>query len=236
MSRSSPLPSPIGEKAAKSDVRPAKRRHFKHHLAASLRWLHIYLSMFGLGMVLFFGVTGITLNHPDWAFGGSEVVVQVQGKVETRWLNPDAGKSEAQAGTDSNSERPVMKLEIVEHLRKEHDIRGALTVFKVDDAECMVTFKGPGYSADAFINRESGQYNLTESRAGFMAVINDLHKGRDTGKAWAVVIDISAGLMVVISLTGFALLFYIKRRRVPGIFIGLLGTIALLAAYWFWVP
>ena len=40
--------------------------------------------MFGLGTVLFFGVTGITLNHPDWAFGGSEVVVQAKGHVDLR--------------------------------------------------------------------------------------------------------------------------------------------------------
>ncbi len=129
-----------------------------------------------------------------------------------------------------------MKLEVVEHLRKEHGIRGALAEFKVDERECMVTFKGPGYSADAFIDRETGHYRMTESRHGFLAVINDLHKGRDTGRAWAVVIDVSAGLMVVISLTGLILLFYIKRRRIPGSIIGLVGTAALVAMYWFWVP
>ena len=37
-----------------------------------MRWLHIYLSMFSLAVVLFFSVTGITLNHPDWFFGGAE--------------------------------------------------------------------------------------------------------------------------------------------------------------------
>jgi hypothetical protein len=247
MKRSSPLPSRFAEKApeSESDIdaggatstmedRPARRRPFKNQVAAVTRWLHIYLSMFGLGTVLFFGLTGITLNHPDWVFGGAEVVVQVKGQVELRWLNPDPGKSDPRA--DSNTERPVMKLEVVEHLRKEHGIRGALAEFKVDDREAMVTFKGPGYSADAFIDRETGQYTLTESRHGFLAVINDLHKGRDTGPAWAVVIDISAGLMVAISLTGLVLLFYIKRRRIPGTIIGLVGTAALAAMYWFWVP
>ena len=56
----------------------------------------------------------------------------------------------------------------------------------------MVTFKGPGYAADAFIDRESGRYDLTQTYHGFIAVINDLHKGRDTGPAWSVVIDVSA--------------------------------------------
>ena len=198
-----------------------------------MRWMHIYLSMFGLATILFFGVTGITLNHPDWVFGSVESVIQVKGQVELRWLNP-AAPSEVRAEPDA--ERPVMKLEIVEHLRKEHGIRGALAEFRADDRECMVAFKGPGYDADAFIDRETGRYSLTETRHGFLAVINDLHKGRDTGPAWSVVIDVSAGLMVVISMTGLVLLFYIKRRRVPGLMIGLAGVMALAAMYWFWVP
>ena len=37
---------------------------------------------------------------------------------------------------------------------------------------------------------------------GFFAVLNDLHKGRDTGSAWARVIDLSAVLMTLVSLTG----------------------------------
>ena len=199
-----------------------------------MRWVHVYLSMFGLAAVLFFGVTGITLNHPDWVFGSAEKVVQAKGQVELRWLNPVAGPSEARAAPDA--ERPVMKLEVVEHLRKEHGIRGALAEFRADERECTVGFKGPGYEADAFIDRETGRYTLTETRHGFLAVINDLHKGRDTGPAWAIVIDLSAGLMVVISLTGLVLLFYIKRRRIPGLVIGLVGGAALAALYWFWVP
>ena len=237
MKRSSPRPSSSAESRPGSDaqaggatateaVRPASRRRpFKNRVAAAARWLHIYLSMLGLGTVLFFGLTGITLNHPDWVFGGAEVTVQAEGQVDPRWLGPGQG-----------GDGSLRKLEVVEHLRKEHGIRGALAEFKVDDRECMVTFKGPGYSADAFIDRETGRYRMTESRLGVLAVINDLHKGRDTGPAWAVVIDISAGLMVIISLTGLILLFYIKRRRVPGVIIGLVGTALLAVIYWFYVP
>ena len=39
---------------------------------------------------------------------------------------------------------------------------------------------------DVFIDRATGRYELTETRMGFFAVMNDLHKGRDSGKAWAV--------------------------------------------------
>ena len=65
--------------------------------------------------------------------------------------------------------RQVAKLEVVEWLRSNHQIRGALADFRVDEAECLVSFKGPSYAADAFIDRESGHYRLTETYHGFIA-------------------------------------------------------------------
>ena len=128
------------------------------------------------------------------------------------------------------------RLEVVEHLRNAHGIRGALTDFRADETECTVTFKGPGYAADVFIDRESGHYNLTQTFHGFIAIINDLHKGRDTGPVWSVVIDLSAALMTVISLTGLVLLFYLKLRRGPGLVVSLIGAAVVLAICLYWVP
>jgi hypothetical protein len=192
--------------------------------------------MLGLATILFFGVTGVTLNHPDWVFGGAERVVQAEGKVDPRWLNPGSGGSTSGSNSQPDGERAVMKLEIVEHLRSTHGIRGALADFRADERECSVTFKGPGYSADAFIDRETGKYSLTESRHGLIAVINDLHKGRDTGPAWSILIDVSAVAMTVISLTGLVLLFYLKLRRIPGLVVTAVGTIVVVLVYVLWVP
>jgi hypothetical protein len=193
-----------------------------------MRWLHIYLSMFGLAAVLFFSVTGITLNHPDWVFGQVERTRAAEGEVDVKWIGRELG--------DSNNFAQVKKLEVVEHLRKTHMIRGALAEFRVDDNECMVSFKGPGYSADAFIDRESGHYSLTELDHGLIALINDLHKGRDTGAVWSAVIDFSAGLMTLISLSGLVLLFYLKLKRVTGVVVALAGTAILIVIFRIWVP
>jgi hypothetical protein len=199
-----------------------------------MRWVHIYLSMFSMAALLFFAVTGITLNHPAWFFGGTERTVQVQGQVKTEWLNPAAPQPNAESAPDAAG--LVAKLEVVEHLRKTHGIRGALVEFRVDERECMVTFKGPGYAADAFIDRATGRYDLTETAHGFVAIINDLHKGRDTGKVWSVLIDAAAILMTFVSLTGLVLLFYIKRRRRSGLLTALVGTFVVAVVFWVWVP
>ena len=214
----------------------SKRRKLAIRFAKLMRWLHIYMSMFGLAAVLFFSVTGITLNHPGWVFGQVERQSEAEGRVELKWLghDPAAGRSESDGQIDPPGQ--VAKLEVVEHLRKTHAIRGALADFRVDDNECTVSFKGPGYSADAFIDRESGHYSLTTIDHGLIAVINDLHKGRDTGPVWSVAIDLSAGLMTLISLTGLVLLFYLKLRRVPGLVVALVGAVVIVAVIRFWVP
>jgi hypothetical protein len=217
-------------------VHPSFRRKLSIRFAKLMRWLHIYLSMLGLAAVLFFSVTGITLNHPDWVFGQVERKREAKGRLDLKWIGRTADSGGAQQASGSEPSAPVAKLEVVEYLRKTHGIRGALAEFRVDEAECIVSFKGPGYSADTFIDRDSGEYTLTELDHGLIALINDLHKGRDTGAAWSLVIDLSAGLMTIISLSGLVLLFYLKLRRVSGVIVALAGTAILIIVFRLWVP
>jgi uncharacterized protein len=248
MSRSDPPRSSIAERVRRNEPATADRPAHGRSLARTLKirlvkvtlWLHIYVSMFGLATVLFFSVTGITLNHPDWFFGGRERQAQAEGQVNVKWLHVETSATPAGDGSEPAGEpdrsKEVAKLEIVEHLRKTHEIRGALADFRVDENECSVSFKGPGYAADAFIDRESGHYNLTQTYHGFVAVINDLHKGRDTGPVWSAVIDISAVVLTIISLSGLILIFFLKLRRRPGLVVSLVGAAVIVAICLLWVP
>ena len=86
---------------------------------------------------------------------------------------------------------------------------------EIADAKAEI-FAGLEPQGFAVINRDTGEYDLAETRMGFVAVINDLHKGRDTGQGWSVLIDISAVLMVLVSITGTILIIFLRRRRVAG--------------------
>jgi uncharacterized protein len=108
--------------------------------------------------------------------------------------------------------------------------------FRVEDADWSVAFKGPGYSADVIIDRATGRYELTETRMGFFAVLNDLHKGRDTGSAWAKVIDVSAALMTLVSLSGMLLIFFLQKKRLSGLLAAVAGAVLCYLAYLAWVP
>jgi hypothetical protein len=185
------------------------------------RWLHIYLSMVSFGILLFFALTGLTLNHPDW-FSGKPHIIHAKGQMDARWFRADAAQTS--------------KLDVVEFLRRKHGIKGAVSDYRVDDQQCEISFAGPGYTADAFVDPATGKYDLTETRMGIVAVMNDLHKGRDSGKGWSVVIDVAAVLMTIVSVTGITLIFFLPKRRFSGLVIATAGVAVALVAYLIWVP
>ena len=71
---------------------------------------------------------------------------------------------------------------------------------------------------------------------GLVALLNDLHKGRDSGTAWGVIIDLSAVLMVLVSLSGLVLVFYLQKRLFSGLVTLGVGAGVCYLAYLIWVP
>jgi len=200
---------------------PKTKPAWSKQTAAFSRWLHIYLSMLCFIVVLFFAVTGITLNHADW-FDGKQVENKVNGTVPVAWVNnADTAK--------------INKLMIVELLRNKYNVKGAVSDFLIEDEQCSVSFKGPGYEASTFINRKDGKFELNELKLGVVAVLNDRHKGRDTGKSWSWVIDVSAGFLTLISLSGLVMLLFLKKRRVNGLLLAVLGGAICFLVYYIWV-
>jgi hypothetical protein len=203
-------------RAVRTGHRPPRPLHLR--VNSLLRWLHTYLSMVGLMAVLFFSVTGITLNHPEWTFGVVQKRSDFKGEVPKEWVaeGPD-----------------VKKLEVVEHLRKHHHLRGSVSEFRVDERECSLSFKAPGYSADGLVDRESGAYDFTVTAEGVVAVINDLHRGRNSGKPWSLAIDVSAVMLVLVSITGVGMLLFLKRTRTSALWSGAVGLAILAVLIWY---
>ena len=190
--------------------------------ASISRWLHIYLSMVSFVIVLFFAVTGLTLNHADW-FDGKERVQKYTGKVNLKWVKV-------------KDTATIAKLEIVQYLKHTNNIKGDIGDFIIDDNQCTLSFKGPGYSADAFIDRATGSYKINETSLGIVAVMNDLHKGRDTGKKWSVLIDVSAILLTLLSLTGLVMICFMKKKRLNGFMLLMAGAVVCWLVYYLLVP
>jgi hypothetical protein len=173
--------------------------------------------MVSFAILFFFAVTGLTLNHQDW-FASQQKTTQFKGQIDPKWLTGD---------TD--------KLEIVEYLRSHHNITKAVNEFRVDDRQVSLSFKGPGYEATVFIDRQTGAYDVTETKMGLAAVLNDLHKGRDTGKAWGWLIDASAVFMTFVSVSGLVLILFLQKRRFSGLSAAFVGTLLCYIVYRLWV-
>ena len=178
------------------------------------RTLHIYLSMLGLLVLVFFSATGIMLNHEEW-FGYAEPhVTTKEGDVPPALL------------TEPN------KLEVVELLRKDFGATGALDSFEVNDDELSLVFKSPGRRTQATIARPNGHAEVSLESHGFVGRLVELHRGVDAGRGWSLVIDASAVLFLIIGLTGLTLWLFVPKWRPIGL-IAVAACVVLCAAVYF---
>jgi hypothetical protein len=212
----------VAEKQVSSRPPATRGHHLRRLVAHWSRVLHTYLSMASFAILFFFAATGITLNHQD-RMNGEPKVSRFSGKFDVALVAPSAGAQ-------------VDQSRIVGQLRGAHHIKAQVSDFRADDDMLTVSFKGPGYAADAFIDRRTATYEVTETRMGFVAIINDLHKGRDTGAVWAQVIDLSAVLMMLVSVTGLTLIFFLHKRFALGMWLLAIGSAISLAVYGWFVP
>ncbi len=187
-------------------------------LARLARTLHIYLTMFAFLMMLFFAITGFVLNHEDWFAQWGSSHRDVHGTIAVASLT----------GPD--------RLQVVEALRSSFGAVGAVSTFDVDADSIHVEMKGPGRQMDAEIDRRTGATDVSVELKGLAVRLDDLHRGKDSGTAWSLVIDASALLLFLGSLTGIFMWFTLPRRRKLGMISLVAGIAACAVIYFVWVP
>jgi len=195
--------------AGGGDAGARRRRPLRLRVHSALRWLHIYTSMASLLAVLFFAVTGVTLNHPDWLAADSTTTHA--GTLPAAW----------------HTATGVDWMVVDEYLRTQ-GVHGTVAERDADDRQGMLTFKAPGYAADCQIDMASGRYRLTVSSQGLVGVLNDLHRGRDAGRTWAWLIDAVGLFLAFLSATGLGLLFYLRKVRARGLLVMAAGCAVLV--------
>lgn len=178
--------------------------------------------------MLLFAFTGITLNHA--------------AQIES---HPDV--------TRRNAELPAALLQQVRAYETEHRdttaplpdflqgwLRETLSIRSGDktgewsEDELYVPMPRPGGDAWLRLDLASGavEYELTDR--GWIAWLNDLHKGRHTGEVWMWFIDIFAVACLIFSITGLLILkFHAVARPLTWPMVGLGILIPLLLALLF---
>jgi len=174
--------------------------------------------MMGLLVLLLFGFTGFTLNHEDWFGSATPREEQVTGKIPVA------------LATSGDTHR------IVETIRQNFKIHGAVTSFGDLNNSFTVSYRAPGQSWDAEIDKTTGAVAIHVESYNFFAVLNNLHRGQFTGFGWRVIIDICAIVIVLACVTGVVLWLALPKRRMLGTAVLAIGTVATLIIYIYLVP
>ncbi|CAL1690988.1 hypothetical protein MMB232_01122 [Brevundimonas subvibrioides] len=164
-------------------------------------WISAGLSLAGM---LLFAITGITLNHAA-QIPAEPVTVETSATLpapllarladfpdETTDPVPDAVARWAAGALDAS-------------------VEGLPTETAPD--EIYVALKGPGKDGWLTIDRATGEAVRETTTRGWVAYLNDLHKGRDTGPVWYWFIDVFAVACIIFAVTGLTLLWLHARNR-----------------------
>ena len=181
------------------------------------RLIHVYSSMAALLIVLFFGITGITLNHPTWSIGDSVSKSTIEGSLP---MSPMANGS-------------VDYLSVSEFARDELGVTGQVEGFDSTGSSASIRYRKPGYAADLTFSTSTGDYELvTEQQGMFWGVMIDLHKGRHAGSSWKWLIDVAGLLLVVISISGLVMQLFLRKRRTAALVVSAAGVVVMVILIW----
>lgn len=162
------------------------------------RTIHVYLSIALLIVLVFFSITGITLNHAETMTG------EPQTETTTLESLPELPRNDDGMIADSP--------ELAAWLRDEFNIRLEFATVNYDDPFLTINYDGPGRVALVEFDHDFNEVYAETTDFGLVAVFNDLHKGRYTHIVWNALIDISGIILTIFSLAGFVLLLPNKYR------------------------
>jgi uncharacterized protein len=182
-------------------VRPLASRSWWLHQLHLWHWLTGGAS---LSILLFFATTGFLLNHPGFIRGNSSAQ-EMSVPLPTALLPVVAGAATAGSGP--------LPADLALWLTAVTGEPMQARLADYSEAEIWVDLPRPGGGGTILIDRATGDATLEITRQGWLAVAADLHKGRETGPAWALVIDLLALGSVAFALTGLALLALHAKAR-----------------------
>ncbi len=185
-------------------ARASKRKKISPFWAKQLHLWHWMSSAVCLVGMLLFAFTGITLNHAA-EIEAEPAVVTVETQIPAAVLGSLQG---ATPDDDRALPQPVLGW-----ARDELSLALAGRPVEWSEDEAYVALPRPGGDGWLAIDRASGDVVYERTDRGWIAWLNDLHKGRDTGTAWSWFIDVFSVAAIIFTLTGLILLWLHSRHR-----------------------
>ena len=191
-----------------------QRRDFYRHS----RYVHGWLSAFAFLTLLFFSVTGLLLNHPEW-------FEPAKTEQTTQLILPESIlKSIKQQENPSDT--------ILNYVRQQQNVVGRYQSSEVMDNEVMIRLESPAGATDIWVMVDTGETEITQKPASTVSMLNDLHRGKNSGLAWSWLIDISAIIVIALSLVGYILFLSIKTRLVTHLVLTAASLALIILLIW----
>jgi hypothetical protein len=159
--------------------------------------------------MLMFSITGFTLNHASW--------IAAKPRVTTRTAElPAALLADLQETWRAAAEEkaPLPKA-VVDWLADSMSVGVQNRETEWSDEEIYISLPRPGGDAWLTIDMHDGAVTHELTDRGWLAYLNDLHKGRNAGRAWSLFIDAFAIAALIFATTGLLLLKMHSGHR-PG--------------------
>ncbi|MEM1133816.1 MAG: PepSY-associated TM helix domain-containing protein [Pseudomonadota bacterium] len=185
------------------------------------RQWHWISSALVLALMLLFSVTGLTLNNPEW-FKSDPV-----SSMREITLSGDL-----QDALSTAENEVILAPDLSEQIARETGVFIPQENAPVVEFEEMIfDLGGPGVDATLTIDLAIGEAYYERIDNGMIARLNDLHKGRDTGFVWGLLIDITALVCIIFCLSGLGLLVINAKARASTWPLTTLGIAAPVIAY-----
>ena len=167
----------------------------------SWHWISAAVSL--VGMILF-AVTGITLNHAA-SIPGTPVTVEQTATLPAPLLQrlTTFPEETTQPVPDAVARWASEALKV--------EIAGKPT--ETTPEEVYVALAIPGGDGWVTIDRATGETLHEKTTRGWIAYLNDLHKGRNAGSVWFWFIDVFAAACVIFAVTGLGLMVLHAKGR-----------------------
>jgi hypothetical protein len=209
---------------AKAAARNKPRGSLKGEVYRQARLWHGWLSALAFLALMFFSATGLLLNHPEWF----KADAQAKPVEATLTLSAD-DLARARAAADPGRV-------LAEAVGRKTKLLGGYQSGEVIDGEAQLRTEGVNGASDILVDMETGKAAISTERAQLVTTLNDLHRGKNAGPAWKLIIDASAVVVLTLSLIGYVLFFSLRFRLRTGLILTAISLAALLAVFFLMVP
>jgi len=188
------------------DVKPPASRPRSAGWLRTLHQWHWISSALSLAGLLLFAVTGFTLNHGE--------VIEAQPRVVRRALQLPAPLHNSLAPQAEEAEHSApLPPALLDWLSQQLDRPIDASAADWTRGSIELTLPRPGGEAWLRIDRGDGRIEFEDTDRGLIAQLNDLHKGRNTGPAWRLFIDVFAASCLLFAITGLLILKHHAAQR-----------------------